>query len=198
MAMPIEMLQAVMSERRTALQRELDRVLAGWPAEFTLEIGCGHGHFLAAYAAAHPGEHCLGIDIVEDRLARATRKVTRAGTTNAAFVRAEAELFVTTLPAAFRFHRVFVLFPDPWPKRRHHKNRLINPDFLTTLASRMTPGARLYFRTDHDPYFNWACDILQEHPRWSLCPVESWPFEHATVFQDRAPGHRSLVAALCA
>lgn len=195
MAMPIEQLKAVMSERRTALQQELDRVLAGWPATFTLEIGCGHGHFLAAYAAVHPDEHCLGIDIVLDRLERAERKVTRAGSANVAFARAEAGMFLATLPASFRFRRVFILFPDPWPKRRHHKNRLINPEFLHVLAARMAPGARLYFRTDYSPYFNWACDILQEHRAWRLCD-DPWPFEHATVFQNRATAHWSLVAAL--
>ena len=195
MAMPIEQLNAVMSERRAALQRELDRALAGWPAEFTLEIGCGHGHFLAAYAAAHPDEHCLGIDIVLDRLDRAERKVKRAGSANVGFVRAEAGLFLATLPGSFRFHHVFILFPDPWPKRRHHKNRLINPEFLTMLIPRMAPGARLYFRTDYSPYFNWSCDLLQEHPAWRLCD-EPWPFEHPTVFQNRAAGHWSLVAAL--
>lgn len=195
MAMPIEKLQAVMHERRTELQRELAHVLAGWSAAFTLEIGCGHGHFLAAYAKAHPDVHCLGIDIVLDRLERAERKVTRAGSANVGFVRAEAGLFLATLPDNFRFRQVFVLFPDPWPKRRHHKNRLINPGFLHTLAARMAPGARLCFRTDHSPYFNWTCDILQEHPAWQLCD-EPWPFEHPTVFQNRAARHWSLVAAL--
>ena len=66
--MPIEKAQAVESTRLAELQTQLKAVVHTWPQDITLEIGCGHGHFLAAYAAAHPNEYCVGIDIIRDRL----------------------------------------------------------------------------------------------------------------------------------
>lgn len=192
--MSLEQAQAVRSARQEELRAQIERTLSAWPDAFTLEIGCGHGHFLAAYAAAHPAEHCLGIDIILDRLDRAARKVQRAGTPQAAFLRAEARLFLETLPERFRLQRIFVLFPDPWPKRRHHKNRLMSSDFLHQLALRATPGARLCFRTDHEPYFAEVAGTLQSHPDWAL-REEPWPFEQITVFQSRAPAFQSCIAA---
>ncbi|MDX2185683.1 MAG: methyltransferase domain-containing protein [Opitutaceae bacterium] len=179
--------------RRSALREELATRLAG-VGECTLEIGCGHGHFLTAYAAAHPEEICLGIDIILDRLERAERKRTRAGLEQLQFIRAEAGEFLDALPAEIRWHRIFVLFPDPWPKRRHHKNRLIQPEFLSALARRATPDARLCFRTDHAPYFADSLLTVHEHPDWEVAEGEAWPFEHETVFQSRAAGYQSWIA----
>jgi tRNA (guanine-N7-)-methyltransferase len=192
---PIEQAQAVRSARQTELRHQLDRLLPGWPRAFTLEIGCGHGHFLAAYAAAHPAEYCLGVDIMLDRLERAERKIRRAGTRNAAFVRAEARLLLETLPPASQLNRIFILFPDPWPKRRHHKNRLLNPEFLHLLAQKATPATRLHLRTDHQPYFEDATARLRHHPDWQLLDAP-WPFEQPTVFQNRAAIYHSCTAGL--
>jgi len=165
-----------------------------------LEIGCGHGHFLTAYAAAHPEKFCVGFDIVLDRIVRAGRKRTRAELEkNLAFVRAEATEFLAALPEHARFTEIFILFPDPWPKRRHHKNRMIRPEILSALAARALGGAhatRLYFRTDHAPYFADARQTIAEHPAWQIAPPGTpWPFEFQTVFQGRAEGFQSLIAS---
>lgn len=193
--MPIEEAIAIRRDRETKLRSELARVLGDWPATFTLEIGSGHGHFLTAYADTHPDEHCLGIDIMSNRLMRAGRKATRTKVGHVQFVRAEAGLFLETLPATHRVGKVFVLFPDPWPKRRHHKNRLLRADFLDLLSAKSAPGARLYFRTDHEPYFEAAAEAVQDHPNWGLVQ-EPWPFEYSTVFQARAAVYYSFCAAL--
>ena len=181
--------------RRAALRRWFDTVLAGRP-RITLEIGCGHGHFLTAYAAAHPGEFCVGLDIMQDRLARAARKSARLGLDNVGWVRANAEDFLAGLPLGMRLGpRIFILFPDPWPKRRHWKNRLIQPAFLTELAQRAETNAQLAFRTDHAPYFEVAAAMIAGHPDWSpAADPAAWPFEETTVFQARAPAYQSLVA----
>jgi len=193
--MPIEEAQSIIAARATELREQLAAKTSDWAGPITLEIGCGHGHFMAAYAAAHRDERCLAVDIILERLERAQKKTDRAGLTNVVFLRAEARLLVENLPASLQLQRVFVLFPDPWPKRRHHKNRLLQADFLADLARRCTPDARLYFRTDHEPYFAEVADLLQEHPNWR-CVDEFWPFEQATVFQNRAPSYQSCVAAL--
>jgi tRNA (guanine-N7-)-methyltransferase len=184
---------AVLASRRAELRAQVASRLAGVRA-LTLEIGCGHGHFLTAYAAAHPELHCLGLDIANDRIARALRKRDRARLTHLDFVHADADDLLAALPEEISLAQVFVLFPDPWPKRRHHKNRLMQPEFLARLAARCSPGAGLYFRTDYRPYFAEARAVVAEHSDWRLQPDAAWPFEHVTVFQARADAHESFVA----
>jgi tRNA (guanine-N7-)-methyltransferase len=184
---------AVIASRRVELRAQLAPRLTG-VRTLTLEIGCGHGHFLTAYAAAHPDRRCLGLDIANDRIARALRKRDRARLANLDFVHADADDLLSALPEEISLSQVFVLFPDPWPKRRHHKNRLMQPEFLSRLAARCAPNAGLYFRTDYAPYFAEACSVVHEHYDWSLKADTPWPFEHVTVFQARAEAHESLVA----
>lgn len=193
--MPIEDARAIRQNRLEAARAFLKPLLANHP-RITLEIGCGHGHFLTAYAAAHPAEFCLGVDVLADRLERAERKSQRLKLKNLAWIHAEATLLLEALPADTRIGpHIFVLFPDPWPKRRHWKHRLLQPEFLSLLAGRSDPGATLCFRTDHAGYFAAATDILRSHPDWvpGDQPAE-WPFELATVFQSRAPAYYSMTA----
>ena len=193
--MPIEKAHAIDINRRQALKIQLDGLWRETPANLTLEIGCGHGHFLTAYAEAHPQEFCLGVDIIEDRVLRAERKVRRAELTNVHFVRADARMLLEILPETIRLNRIFVLFPDPWPKRKHHKNRLIQPEFLDLLAKKAAFGANLHFRTDYDPYFDKALAVVAGHSDWDLTEA-IWPFEFETVFQERAESHQSWSAQL--
>jgi tRNA (guanine-N7-)-methyltransferase len=208
------------------LRETLAVLLRGHPC-ITLEIGCGHGHFLTAYAAAQPvslsafhqhtaavrspapvvaapapagatpapAPFCIGIDLIGERIARARRKAARAGLEpRLAFLQAEAGEFLAALPARVTFADIFILFPDPWPKRRHHKNRLIQPDILSALATRSGIDTRLCFRTDYAPYFEDACETMTAHADWKIDPVLSWPFEQETVFQNRAKIYQSFVA----
>ena len=192
--MPIEEAVAISQSRQAALRALLPGLLAE-RREVTLEIGCGHGHFLTAYAAEHPGEFCVAIDIIAERLERAERKTQRASVTNTAWVRASAEDLLAVWPAEVLFGpRIFVLFPDPWPKRRHWKNRLIQAPFLSELARRSAPNAELCFRTDHAPYFEAARAEIEAHPAWTIDAAAAWPFEVVTVFQARAGSYQSLVA----
>ena len=185
---------ALLEERRRILRDELGAAFLT-TSDFVCEIGCGHGHFLTAYAEANPSRVCVGLDLVGERIARAGRKRDRARLANLHFLRAEARLFLATLPPEARISTLFILFPDPWPKLRHHKHRIMQPDFLTTVAARATPGCRLYFRTDFEPYFVDAQATIRDHSDWQLVE-EPWPFEYATVFQQRAESYRSLVGAL--
>jgi tRNA (guanine-N7-)-methyltransferase len=180
--------------RREELRRTVAELLP--PASrFVWEVGSGHGHFLTAFAQAHPEEICVGIDITSDRIARADRKRDRARLKHLHFVRADAGDFLSVVPEGARITSIFILFPDPWPKRRHHKNRVVQMEFLSELAGKSQKGARLYFRTDHEPYFREVVALLDTHPAWSRPESPEWPFDEATVFQKRAESHFSLVAA---
>lgn len=189
----IEAFRLEMERRRSAV-REFAASLALQPdQELVWELGCGHGHFLNAYAAAHPEKVCVGIDLVGERVERSAKKRDRNQLSNLHFLRSEARLFLAEWPASRAFSTVFILFPDPWPKSRHHKHRILQPEFLTSLATRCVPGARVHFRTDYRPYFEDARQTLREHPQWEVVD-EPWPFEFETVFQSRAPGHDSVSA----
>lgn len=193
--MPLDLALSIRQSRLTALQARLGEVLAGCDRPITLEIGCGHGHFFTAYAAEHPDEVCVAVDLVGDRIERAQRKTDRAGLTNVTWIHGEAGLLLEALPPEARLGRILVLFSDPWPKRRHWKNRVIQLDFLGELAARAKEGAELCFRTDHESYFSWASRRVDLHPCWDVDPIAPWPFEHVSVFQQRAEaGYQSLVA----
>lgn len=184
---------ARIEERRAALRAELAALL---PAGRSIvwEIGSGHGHFLVQYAAAFPEKFCVGVDIIRDRLNRSGKKRDRAKLANCHFVQAEAREFFDALPSGATLQEVWILFPDPWPKKRHHKNRILQAEFLEALAGRAGEGTRLYFRTDHAEYFQAATAIFPELKTWRLDPAAPWPLEQETVFQARAPSYQSLVA----
>lgn len=184
---------ARISERRAALRQELATLLPS-PRAIVWEIGSGHGHFLVQYAQAFPGKFCVGVDIIRDRLNRSGKKRDRAKLTNCHFVQAEAREFFDALPADVTLQEIWVLFPDPWPKKRHHKNRILQTEFLEALASRAGEGAPLYFRTDHAEYFSAVQALFPDLKTWRLDPAAPWPLEQETVFQARAPAYQSLVA----
>ena len=181
-------------ERRRAAVRDFAADLSCRPdQELVWEVGCGHGHFLNAYAEANPDQICIGVDLVGERVERSAKKKDRNHLTNLHFLRSEARLFLSEWPAERPFSSVFILFPDPWPKSRHHKHRILQPEFLTALAGRCKTGAALHFRTDYRPYFDDARQTLTEHPCWEVV-TEPWPFEFETVFQQRAASHDSVIA----
>lgn len=186
--------QAVLSERRKVLQEVLDRIMPSG-GRFVWEVGSGHGHFLAAYAATHPDRLCIGVDLASDRIERALRKRDRARLGNLHFLRADARFFLQCLSGRSLISDLFVLFPDPWPKARHHKHRILQQDFLANAAAAALPDCRLHFRTDFRPYFDDACSAIRGSPHWQLLPdTTPWPFEYTTVFQHRAARHDSLIA----
>ena len=192
--MPREVFEAIRARRLDVLRSEIAAALPSPPACLVLEIGCGHGHFLAAYAAAHPARLCVGLDLRLERIEKARRKRERAGLCNLHFFRCDALDFLGELPAATRLADIFMLFPDPWPKKRHHKNRLLKAPLLDALAARAGQGSRLFFRTDFKPYYDEASATIAAHQAWRLLPPGPFAFEHPTVFQSRAVVFHSLGA----
>lgn len=187
--------KSVIAQRKNELIEILSNILpSGRP--FVWEVGCGHGHFLTGFAQAHPEQLCIGVDMESKRIERAHRKRDRARLPNLHFVHGEARLFLDALPPDATFLTIFVLFPDPWPKLRHHKHRIMQPDFLSAVARRAGAGAQLCFRTDFQPYFTEAMAAVRDHPDWRIIE-EPWPFEYETVFQSRAESYYSFVARRC-
>jgi len=175
------------------LRATLASALAGRTG-LTFELGCGHGHWLAAYAAAHPDEFCVGIDLITHRVERSVRKQTLGKLDNVLFLKAEATEFLDALPSTVFLRKIFILYPDPWPKKKHHKNRFINAENLARLAAHAAAGARLHFRTDNADYFAWTGEHLAAHPGWRVEPAAAWPFEQKTFFEERMKERRDMFA----
>ena len=112
----------------------------------TFEIGCGKGHYLSAYGQAHPQEICVGIDLISSRIRDGERKNEKRGNRNVFFLKASCEEFLEAMPESVKIAKVFVFFPDPWPKKRHHRRRLMQPEFLENLKSHCKNGAILQLR----------------------------------------------------
>jgi tRNA (guanine-N7-)-methyltransferase len=124
----------------------------GRRAPFEVEIGSGKARFLVDAARASPHHDFLGIErsLSYYRLCRG--RVARSALPNAAMVRADGRLFVETALAAGSLHGLHVYFPDPWPKKKQKKRRLLDGVFLEIAASRLAPGGHLRIATDHPDY----------------------------------------------
>ena len=162
----------------------------------TLEIGCGHGHWLTAYSESNPNEPCIGIDLITKRIEKSNRKRERLDLPYLFFFKTEAKEFLENLPDSLILKRTVLLFPDPWPKKRHHKRRLIQRPFLDLLAARSVLNAELCFRTDHQDYFSWAVDQVNCIDSWRIDYKATWPFEHETFFQNILPEYQNFIAKL--
>jgi tRNA (guanine-N7-)-methyltransferase len=159
-----------------------------------LEIGCGHGHWINEYAQRNKTKICIGIDLISKRIEKATVKKENAKNTNLCFLKAEAIEFINYKPKELVFTNVFVFFPDPWPKKKHHKRRLIQDSFLNLLHINTHEHSKIFFRTDHLEYFDWVRLKIKENAYWKLSDAV-FPFSHDSYFQQLLPNFSSIVAA---
>ena len=136
------------------LARPLDwSALYGNANPVELEIGIGKGTFLTEQARARPEVNFFGIEWARWFWRYASDRMRRHGCTNARTVRAEANFFLTEFVPDESISVLHIYFPDPWPKARHHKRRLIQPPFLKLVERVLVPGGRLQVVTDHQGYF---------------------------------------------
>jgi tRNA (guanine-N7-)-methyltransferase len=141
--------------------------LAAWfprvqPLE--VELGSGDGSFLVAYAAAHPEINFLGVERLLGRLRKIDRKGRRLGLINLCCARIEASYFLEYLLPLHSAQAIHLYFPDPWPKRKHHKHRLVNERFPRTARQALAPGGVVYLRTDNAPYFAQMREVFALAP----------------------------------
>ena len=127
--------------------------LFGQARPLEVELGCGDASFLVAYARVHPERNFIGVERLLGRLRKLDRKGRRAGLTNVRGVRIESAYFLEYLLPAQSVAALHIYFPDPWPKRKHWKNRLINERFPGIARRSLAPGGGVYLRTDDPNYF---------------------------------------------
>ena len=131
-----------------------------------LELGSGDGTFLAHWAALYPERNFLGIERLLGRLRKLDRKARRLGLNNIRLLRLEARYLLACLVPDQSVEVIHVYFPDPWPKRRQQKNRLINEEFAVAAARILKPGGLLYLRTDDRKYFDRMTSVFAASPRF--------------------------------
>ena len=131
-----------------------------------LEIGSGKGAFLLAAAGEHPERNFIGLEWARAYCHYAADRLRRHGRTNCRMVRAEAQEWIRAHVAEASLAAVHIYFPDPWPKTRHHKRRLVQPAFWRELERILKPGGVLRIVTDHEPYFRFIEQVAAE-----ACPM---------------------------
>ncbi|MFN3408210.1 MAG: tRNA (guanine(46)-N(7))-methyltransferase TrmB [Limisphaerales bacterium] len=125
-----------------------------------VELGSGDGSFLLDYAAAHPDRNFLGIERLLGRIRKLDRKGRRLGLTNLRGVRIESAYFLRYLLPPGSATALHIYFPDPWPKLKHRRHRLINEQFPALARQALAPGGRVYLRTDDADYFAQMCRVF--------------------------------------
>ncbi|MFI5568058.1 tRNA (guanosine(46)-N7)-methyltransferase TrmB [Streptomyces sp. NPDC051740] len=129
-----------------------------------LEIGFGMGEATARMAAADPATNILAVDVHTPGQGNLLNLADRLGLTNVRVGNGDAIILLREMLAPGSLGGLRVYFPDPWPKKRHHKRRLIQPEFLTLAATRLAPGAVLHCATDWEPYAEQMLEVLTAHP----------------------------------
>jgi tRNA (guanine-N7-)-methyltransferase len=148
----------------SAVPMNLDDVF-GRTAPKILEIGFGMGETTARIAAEHPENDYLAIDVHTPGIGNLLQVIVAEGLANVRIVQHDAVEVLEHMISPATLDGAHVFFPDPWPKKRHHKRRLLQPPFVALLASRLKTGAYLHAATDWEEYAQQMLDVLSAEPR---------------------------------
>jgi tRNA (guanine-N7-)-methyltransferase len=141
------------------------------PLELEVELGSGDSSFLAEYARLHPEHNFIGVERLLGRIRKLDRKGRRAGLTNLRGVRIESAYFLEYLLPPHSAVSLHIYFPDPWPKRKHRRHRLINERFPVLARQALATGGTVYLRTDDQDYFGQMLAVFAADPTFR--PVET-------------------------
>lgn len=153
-----------------------------------VELGSGDGSFLVEYARRHPERNLIGVERLLGRLRKLDRKGSRAGLTNLRGVRIESSYFLAWLLPPRAATALHVYFPDPWPKRKHYRHRLIKEGFPALARQALAPEGMVYLRTDDRAYFEQMEAVFSASPLFQ--PAET-PGDLAELVTDFERGFRA-------
>ncbi|MEZ5659128.1 MAG: tRNA (guanosine(46)-N7)-methyltransferase TrmB [Burkholderiaceae bacterium] len=154
----------------------------------TLEIGCGMGETTARIAADNPDRNFLGIEVYPAGVGTLLRRIEDLGLQNLRVIQADAVEVLENMIAPGALAGVNIFFPDPWPKKRHHKRRLIQAPFVNLVVQRMAIGARLHCATDWAEYAGQMLEVLSAEPSLRNCAQDFHPrpqWRPLTKFEQR-------------
>lgn len=138
--------------------------LFGRNGPLILEIGFGMGETTEKIAQARPEDLFLGVEVFNAGVGSLLNRIDHSGLTNVRIIQHDAVEVLRDMIAPDSLSGVHIYFPDPWPKKRHHKRRLIQPTFVSLLASRLAPGAYMHLATDWEHYAHQMLDVLRGEP----------------------------------
>lgn len=141
-----------------------------------VDLGCGDGSFLMEMARVHPERDFLGVERLLGRVRKVCKKIRRRGLENARVLRLDSRYVVEWLLPEASVSRLHLLCPDPWPKLRHHRRRLLQLEFLAAVRKALVPGGEFLFMTDHEEYFQWAAEKVREFGGLELLEWEEETF----------------------
>jgi len=167
------------------------------PQPLEVELGCGDASFLVEFARRNPGTNFIGVERLLGRISKLDKKGHRAELKNLRGVRIESAYFLQYLLPPKSISALHVYFPDPWPKKRHRKNRLINESLPALARAALAPGGKVYLRTDDADYFAQMTEVFRADKNFS--EIET-PVELAELLTDferefNARGIKTLRAA---
>ncbi|MGO9134883.1 MAG: tRNA (guanosine(46)-N7)-methyltransferase TrmB [Methylovirgula sp.] len=183
---------------------DAETLFAGAPNEIWLEIGFGGGEHLIAEAESHPNSGFIGCEPFQNGLAKALALAEAKNLQNLRLYCGDAGNVVETLPDA-ALAGVYLLYPDPWPKRRHRKRRFLSDEMLAALARVLRPGAEIRFATDIDDNAGWTLARVLRSPDfvWKAATAEDWRrpwpqwsgtrYEAKALAAGRAPAYLTFV-----
>jgi tRNA (guanine-N7-)-methyltransferase len=160
----------------------------GRAAPTVLEIGFGMGGATAAIAAARPDTDFIGVEVHEAGVGALLKLIDEESLDNLRIVQHDAVEVLTHMMAPHSLAGVHIYFPDPWHKKRHHKRRLIQPEFVSKLVTHLAPGGHLHCATDWEPYAQQMLEVLSAHPSLrntcdGFAPRPAW--RPVTKFEQR-------------
>jgi tRNA (guanine-N7-)-methyltransferase len=170
--------------------------LFGREAPVTFEIGFGNGESLVALAVAHRDRDCIGLEVHRPGVGHLLLRCEAEGLTNVRVLCDDAVEVLQRRIADGSLDEVLLYFPDPWPKKRHHKRRIVQPAFVALVASRLKPGGRFRLATDWEPYAAWMLEMLSASPDFTNAAPDGGCIERpergTTRFERRGRrlGHR--------
>lgn len=129
---------------------------------YSLEIGPGRGDFLLSAAEMHPDKKFVAIELGKKRYYKLIPRIEKKGLTNILLICGDSRIVINELFGSARFEKTYVLFPDPWPKKRHVFNRLLSIEFIRLVSSVIAPGGHFFAATDYYPYAVWTTANLQK------------------------------------
>ena len=157
----------------------------GREAPLVVEIGSGIGEATAALAPARPGYDVLAFEVWTPGVADALWRVAQSGATNVRFCSVDAVWSMQHLLHEGEVAELWTFFPDPWHKKKHHKRRLVNPEFAALTATRLAPGARWRLATDWADYAEQMAEVLDAEPLLSGGVVPRWEERPVTKFERK-------------
>ncbi len=193
----LQTLDNLLVELRTILEPLALAELFPQPQPLEVELGCGDASFLAEYARCNPQKNFIGVERLLGRIQKLDKKGQRLGLQNTRGVRIESAYFLEYLLPPNCATALHIYFPDPWPKKKHARHRLINEQFPTLARRALAPGGGVFLRTDDRDYFHQMNEVFGAAKEFEKVETPSTLAEITTDFEREfnAQGIPTLRAA---